>query len=59
MHAYIAGLWPLLALLRGDFNRDGFSDLYVWSDDTHRFEIFAGGPTGFGAEPIFTSNPPS
>lgn len=43
----------------GDFNRDGFSDLYVWSDDTHRFEIFAGGPTGFGAEPIFTSNPPS
>lgn len=38
----------------GDFDRDGYSDLYVWDAARSALEVFAGGPSGFGASPIYS-----
>lgn len=38
----------------GDFNRDGYSDLYAWNADTSVLEIYPGGASGFGEAPVYT-----
>jgi hypothetical protein len=39
----------------GDFNRDGYSDLYVSDANTHVLEIYVGSTAGFGAAPVYTT----
>ncbi len=45
---------PVTYFSAGDYDRDGYSDLYAWNAETHALEIYAGGPSGFGAAPVET-----
>ncbi|MFO0604406.1 MAG: VCBS repeat-containing protein [Polyangiales bacterium] len=57
-HAVIpsaANCAPYRYSLPGDFNRDGYTDLYEHNTETGALAIYAGSPTGLLARPIYTT----